>query len=245
MIKPKQILAAFLLSTLTALSYTPTVMASQAKSSNYGVSEVQFGSGGVLRACSTSYCAKQSAGELTVGNTSSTNYQAQGGFNTQREPFLEVSVSGAVVNLGDLTPETTGKGSTTFAVKSYLASGYNVYIDGTTPRSVGGHALTPMSTAAASQVGIEQFGINLRLNTSPAVGADVAQIPSGTFSFGAPSAGYSAVNNFKYVPGDLIAASNKSSGQTDYTMSMIANIGTTTEAGAYGGRLIINVVPTF
>lgn len=245
MIKPKQILAMLSLSILTALSYTPTVWATQANSTNYGVSEVQFGSGGILRACSTAYCAKQSAGELTVGNTKSTNYQAQAGQNTDRNPFLDVIVPGGTIAMGDLTPTTTGFGSTTFSVRTYLASGYNVYIDGTSLRNSSGHVLTAMATATASQQGIEQFGINLRQNTTPAVGSDVVQVPSSTFSFGAPATGYDTVNNFKYVAGSVIASSASSSGETDYTMSAIANVATTTNGGTYGGRLSVNVVPTF
>jgi hypothetical protein len=245
MIKLKQIVAALVLSVLTALSYTPAVLATQATSTNYGVSEVQFGTGGELHACSTTYCARQSAGDLTTGNTKSASYQAQGGLTTQRDPLLEVSVTGGVINLGDLSPITTASGSTTFSVKTYLASGYNAYIDGTSPKTSAGHVLTPMSSAAASTQGLEQFGINLRLNTTPAVGADPVQVPSSTFSFGAAAAGYNTVNNFKYVAGDIIAQSTSSSGETDYTMSMIANIATTTPGGVYGGRLVINVIPTF
>ncbi len=245
MIKTKQIVAALVLSVLSALSYTLTVMATEANSTNYGVSEVHFGNGGDLRLCSTTYCAKQSSGELTVGVAGSSTYKTQAGSNTNREPFLEVNVTGGVVNLGELTPTTTGSGSTTFSVKTYLASGYNVYLDGSSPTSKGGHVLTPMASVASSQVGVEQFGINLRLNTVPAVGADVVQVPSGTFSFGAPVAAYNTVNNYKYVAGDAIAQSLSSSGETDYTMSMIANITTITPASVYGGRLSINVVPTF
>jgi hypothetical protein len=241
----RRLLAASLLCVLTALSYTPTVLASQANSTNYGVSEVQFGSGGELHACSTTYCAKQSAGELTVGNTKSTNYQAQGGLNTEREPLLEVTASGGLYNFGDLSASTTASASTTFSVRSYLASGYNVYIDGTSPKTTTGHFLTPMASTDISRVGVEQFGINLRANTTPAVGANVTQVPSGVFSFGTPAAAYNTVNSYKYVAGDIIAGSTSSSGETDYTMSMIANVATTTASGAYGGRLVINVVPTF
>jgi len=246
MVKLKQIVAALILSFLTAISYTPTVLAAVANSTNYGVSEVQFGSGGELRACSTTYCSKQSAGELTVGNTKSTNYQAQGGFNTNREPLLEVTVSGGTVDLGLLSNLVASSGSTTFSVKTYLASGYNVYIDGTSLKNKSsGRVLTPMATAGVSVPGTEQFGINLRANTTPSVGADPVQVPSTTFSFGSAATGYNTVNNYKYVAGDIIAQSASSSGQTDYTMSMIANVSTLTDGGVYGGRLIVNVLPTF
>lgn len=245
-LKPKQIAAALLLSLLTALSYTPNVMAAQANSANYGVSEVQFGSGGELRACSTTYCSKQSVGESTVGNTRSTNYQAQGGLNTNREPLLEVNVTGTSVNLGLLDPATTAKGSVGFSVKSYLASGYNVYIGGTSPKiKTNGHVLAPMTTATTSQPGQEQFGINLKQNTIPVIGTDPVQVPSSVFSFGVPAAGYNTANTYKFIAGDLIAQSASSSGQTDYTMAVIANIGTITDGGLYTGRLVVNVLPTF
>jgi len=245
MVKLKQIVAALMLSLLTAISYTPTVLAAVANSTNYGVSEVQFGSGGELRACSTAYCSKQSAGELTVGNTKSTNYQAQGGFNTNREPFLEVAVTGGVLDLGVLSAFTTSSASTSFSVKSYLASGYVVTIAGEAPTNKTGYVVASMSTAGTSQIGQEQFGINLRQNTTPAVGADAIQVPSTTFSFGAASTGYGTANSFKFVPGDQIASSPSSSGQTNYTLSMITNIGTLTPTGAFKGQLSINVVPTF
>ncbi len=249
MVKPRQILAISSLSVLVAMSYAPLVLAIQSSSSvansnNYGVSEVQFGSGGELHACSTSYCAKQSLGETVVGNTKSANYQAQGGQNTEREPFLGVGVSASSIALGILDPSTTASGSIVFGVQSYLASGYNVYIDGASPRTDAGGILTPMSIADISRPGVEQFGINLRLNTTPAVGANVAQVPNG-FGFGAPAAAYNTPNSFKYVAGDTIAQSTSSSSETDFTLSVIANIATSTHAGVYGGRLSINVVPTF
>ena len=65
----------------------------QASSSNYRVNEIFFGSGGNLRACSSTYCSKQAAGETGVGNTSSNGYQANAGFNTDRQPWLQFTVT--------------------------------------------------------------------------------------------------------------------------------------------------------
>jgi hypothetical protein len=245
--KYRRIVAALMLSVLLVFASTPLVSAAnQASSTNYSVSEVQFGIGGALNACSTTYCAKQSAGELAVGNTKSTNYQAYGGLNSEREPFLAVNVSAATLSLGTLTSSTVASASTTFSVSSYLSSGYVVTISGTTPTNNSTHhALTPMATAGPAIAGTEQFGINLRLNTSPAIGADPVQVPSSAFSFGTPATAYNTVNYFKYVAGDTIAKSNSTSGETDYTMSMIADVATTTGGGSYNGRLVINVVPTF
>lgn len=246
MFRVKQILAAVSLCLLGTLSYTPTVYAAQATSPNYGVSEVNFGSGGVLRACSTAYCARQSAGELAVGETSSTSYTAHGGFNTNREELLEVSVDTTPIALGVLSTTATGAGSTTFSVRAYLASGYVVTISGNTPSNAsGGHQLAAMASAAASQVGTEQFGINLVANTVPAVGANPVQLPDNTFAFGIAAAGYNTANNFKYASHDTIARSLSSSGTTNYTMSVIENISTGTPAGQYRGNMVIGVVPSF
>lgn len=245
MFRVKQILAAVGLVVLSVLSYTPPVIAAQSNSSNYGVSEVNFGSGGSLQSCSTAYCTKQSAGELTVGNTASTTYQAQGGFNTNREELLEVSVTGAPVDLGTLTAASPKYGSIGFSVRNYLASGYNVILAGQTPTNQSGSVITAMSTATTSTPGTSQFGVNLRANATPLVGADPVQVPDSTFGFGAAASGYNTPDNFKYVSGDIIASSPKSSGRTDYTLSFIENITTNTAAGQYTTGLSVIVVATF
>lgn len=248
MVRVKQILAALLLCILAVFGSTNNVHAGtqQSSSTNYGVSEVNFGSGGDLHDCSTNYCAKTSVGELTQGNTASTNYQAQAGFNTDRNELLEVSVSSSIINLGTLSASSTKTGTGTFSVRTYLSSGYIVTIKGNAPtNSSGGHQLTPMSTADISRTGVEQFGLNLMANTTPAVGANPVEVPDSTFSFGAAATGYNTANTFKFTSGDTIASSSKSSGTTNYTMSVIENSATSTPAGVYKTNLVIGVVPTF
>lgn len=218
----------------------------QTCSSSYGVNEVFFGSGGQLcdpgnanSAHSANYCAKTSAGELTVGNTKGTNYQAQAGFNTDRYPSLTFVVNAASINLGKLTPGTTAYTTTTFSVKSYLSSGYIVQTMGNPPTN-GGHQLAPITSAAASNTNAEQFGMNLvqNLTTCPTAapfnfGANPSQNPGTAFSFGYAAAGYNTCGKFQYNPGDTIAASNTSSGETDYTISYILNTTPLTPGGTY------------
>lgn len=233
---------------LVMLGSTPLVAAQQSSSTNYKVNEVFFGSGGELHACSASYCSKQAAGELAIGNMKSSNYQVQGGFNTSDEPILELAVSGGTYDLGTLDAAVTHGAQATFTIRNYLSSGYVVRLAGALPQMTSGansHTLAAMSTATTSNVGSEQFGVNLRANTSPSIGADVQQLPDSSFGFGAPASGYSTVNNFKYVDNDVIASSPKSSGTTLYTLAMIANIATSTPAGAYTGHLSVIVIPTF
>ena len=224
----------------------------QSCSSSYGISESFFGSGG-QDTCPTvggnAYCAKQSAGELTVGNTKSTQYQAQAGFNTDRTEWIECAIVGAdAVDLGVLDTGTAHSGSVQFRVKSYLSSGYVVQFAGTPP-AYAGHTLTAM-TNAASAPGTEQFGINLVANTTPAVGAAPVQhtdtAHSGEpFGFGQVAAGYNTANTFTFSPGATIASSSSSSGYTTYTISYIANISPVPPAGTYVGYNSVVATATF
>ncbi|QQS18676.1 hypothetical protein IPL68_01130 [Candidatus Saccharibacteria bacterium] len=238
---------------LTSVAFALTcgvavTFAQQSSSSSYQVNEVFFGTGGELNACSGSYCSKQSAGELTVGNTKGNQFQAQAGFNTDRIPWLEIDVTKSAVNLGDITPTSTGYDYASFTVKSYLAHGYVVQIYGSTPTN-SGHAITPLATAGAINPGTEQFGINLRDNTAPNIGADPVQRPDGTlsgpFSFGTYATGYNTPDTYKYVSGDVIAESLSSSGYTDYTISYIMNITAITPGGTYTTNQSVVATSTF
>ncbi|MCA9327196.1 hypothetical protein KDA14_01585 [Candidatus Saccharibacteria bacterium] len=219
----------------------------QSCSSSYGVSESFFGSGGELQACSTSYCSKQSAGELTVGNTSSANYQAQAGFNTDREPWIGVAIVGSpAVDLGVLDVSSTKSGSAQFKVSAYLSDGYVVQINGTSPTN-SGHALTPMAGAAVA-TNTEQFGMNLVANTSPSVGADPVQdpnYPAQPFGFGDAETGYDTADIFKFNSGDVIASSAQSTSYTVYTISYVANITSITPGGTYIAQQSVVATATF
>ncbi len=225
----------------------------QSCSTTYGVSETFFGTGG-LDTCPTqganTYCAKQSAGSLTVGNTKGTAYQAQAGFNTDRSPWIEMVVDVYAVNLGTLTSSTTGTGTAQFHVQSYLSSGYVVQTNGASPTN-SGHALVTNATPTASTVGVEQFGINLVSNSSVPGSANPVQDPDSTFSFGTVShntgnsAIYDVTNQFKYTDGDVIAQSTSSSGTTHYTISYIANISPVTPGGTYTMNQSLVATATF
>lgn len=218
----------------------------QSSSTNYKVEESFFGTGGELDASSTNYRARQSAGETTVGNSASANYQFQGGFNTTDVPLLEVAVNGGTYDMGDLDISKTGAVTATFAIRSYLSSGYVVYLNGNPPTDpISGHTLAAMSSAAGSTPGTEQFGVNLADNGNPDIGSNPAQVPDSTYSFGTAVAGYDTSNLFKFVDGDAIAMSPKSSGQTNYALSIIANVARSTPSGSYGGHLNVQVVPSF
>jgi hypothetical protein len=175
---------------------------------------------------------------------SSTSYQAYSGFLTPNEPFLEMSINTSLVYLGVLDSTAAKTGNAAFTVRAYTNSGYTVVTASAPPTTSTGVTLTPMASQGVSSAGTEQFGMNLRANTSPTTfGAD----PSvSTFNDGHAATGYSTVNQYKYNQGDVIAQTNTSGwGQTTYTISYIANISSITKAGAYSMVHDLVVVATY
>lgn len=230
---------------LIFLGLPAVAMAAQSASTNFQVNQVFFGSGGELNACSTSYCSKQSAGEMGVGNTASANYQAQAGFNTNREPYIEFTVSNTNVDLGTLTANTTKTASSSFSVKTYLAHGYVVSNASDAPTN-GSYIMQALAVPTSSQTGVEQFGINLVANTNPIIfGANPSHTPDATFSFGQVGLDYSYNDMYKYQKGDVVAFSSQSSSYTNYTISYIFNISHVTPGGSYLFHHVLVATSTF
>ncbi len=224
----------------------PSVLA-QGSSSNFRIDESFIGPGGSLESSSSNYqleAGQQTVGNTGVGESASTNYGAQSGNTTTSDPRLTCALNSGTLNFGALSNSVTVHGTVTFSVLNYTAYGYNVTILGNTP-SNGSHNLSAMSSTGPSVIGTEQFGMNLRDNATPNVGADAVQVPSSTFSFGTPTANYNTVDNFRYVAGENIATAPKSSGQTDYTASYIINTSTTTPGGQYSGSQTILCTGTY
>lgn len=233
---------------VAVLCICPLASAQQSSSTNYQVNEVFFGNGGELNACSSSYCSKQTAGEMAVGNASSAAFSTQAGFNTDREPYIAFSVTGGTTDLGVLSVGSAATATGTFAVKTYLAGGYVVQTVSDPPTNTlpNRPTLNPLSSPTASSPGTEQFGINLVANTSPTTfGANPIQVPDGTFSFGSVASGYGTPNLYKYVKGDTIAQSNKSTGETDFTISYLYNISNVTAAGEYQLNHVLVATSTY
>lgn len=234
------------LTMLLAFMNPGIVLAAQSQSSNYQVNEVFFGSGGELNACSTSYCSKQAAGESAVGNTASNNYKAQGGFNTDRQPYIQFTVSNTNIDLGSLSATSTKTATANFTIKAYLSHGFTV-VNASDPPSNNSYTMQPISSVpAASSAGTEQFGINLVSNTSPITfGADPTFTPDSTFSNGLVAPDYSNHNLFVYRKNDTIAYSNASSSSTNFTISYIFNISSVTPGGTYELHHVLVATATY
>lgn len=244
------------LSAIALAIIVPATVFAQYTSPGYQTNEVFFGSGGDLDSSSANYKAQSSVGSLGVGNFSSANYQAYSGFLTPSEPFLELQIDTSSVNLGTLDTSTTKTGTATFHVRAYIDSGYTVQTINQPPTYTSGlssHTLTAMSLGG-SVVGTEQFGMNLKANTSPAsFGIDPSPQPDGTFATGIAAPGYNTANQYKYNAGDTIACTGSAGtcgsvsgwGLTNFTIAYIANISIVTPAGNYSMTQDLVAVATY
>ncbi|MDP3793810.1 MAG: hypothetical protein Q8R07_03600, partial [Candidatus Uhrbacteria bacterium] len=180
---------------------------------------------------STQYWWKASAKDPD-GNGTFTNSSTCNTFTTGAAQSLTFSLSANSLALGTLSSGAVTSGSHTITVGTNAANGVAVTYSGATLTS-GANTITAMSTAAASSVGTEQFGINAKDNVTPNVGLEC----SGTPTIATAATGYATVDNFKFVSGETIVSSSGSINDTTCTISYIANITAATEAGSYSTTL--------
>jgi hypothetical protein len=236
LIRPLSFMAgvSLVLSVLSTVAYAQT----NPTSTQYSTKEYYFGTGGETNLTSTQYSARTATGALGVGDTAGTTNNSANGPITPDQEYIELVVNASTVALGDTTTSHTRQGTATFYVKAYVAQGY-VVRNASPGLSIPSHTMAAPSSAVASAINTEQFGINLVANTCAlclpltSFGLGPQQIPDSSFSFGAAATGYNTPNSYKYVNDDVIAQSTKSSGETDYTISYILNISTVTPAGRY------------
>lgn len=221
-----------------------TAFAETSNSTNYQVIDTQFNAG-TMDGCSGSYCARASIGDIVANESKTSASTAQFGSQPEgAEPLLEVIVDPGETNLGVLDTEHTATKTSIIRVRNYLSNGYIVQVVGTPPKYKN-HVMATAGSPTESTPGVEQFGMNVVANTTPNVGANPVQVPSGDFSFGTVEVGYDTPNRFKYASGDIVARSTKSSGRTDYTLSMIVNVSNMTPAGHFQGEYSIVVTPVY
>jgi len=134
--------------------------------------------------------------------------------------------SGDFIELGTLTNSATKYGTSQFLVGSNAVNGYTVSANGPTMTS-GTDQISAINSPDTSHLGTGQFGMNLRANLTPLLGAD----PSG--GTGSPMPDYDITNKYTYHDGDVLASSNTRSTFEIYTVSYIVNVSSSQPAGVY------------
>lgn len=224
-------------------SFIPSAIVAEApQSQNYRFDETTLGAGGLIQSNSANYQASASTGDLAVGNAASGNFQVESGSQTTQDPTLSFKILDTAANFGSLTPSSASVTTSRFSVSNYTSYGYVVQVVGTPPTN-GAHVIDPMLTTGGSQPGIDQFGINLVANTLPS--SFGANPDLGNFGAGTASPNYGTSNQFRFVSGETIASSPKTSGETIYTMSYLINVESLTPGGQYKSKQTLVVTGTY
>lgn len=159
---------------------------------------------------------------------------------TQVPPMLIFCVSGEVdencastnesnyMNMGQLDPQSTLVAQSQMAVGTNASGGFAITANGT-PMSAGTNVIDGLDAPTKSVQGNNQFGINLVANNLPAVGKD----PEGTWANAVTSPDYGVPNEYKYVPGDVVAYSSNVSLMKKFTVSYIVNSSEDLHPGVY------------
>lgn len=130
--------------------------------------------------------------------------------------------------MGELSPNSTLTAQSQMAVGTNASSGFAIIANGT-PMAAGTSVIDSPALPTESRPGTNQFGINLVANTLPAIGGD----PEGIWANAVPTPDYGTPNRYKYVPGDVVAASPNVSLMKKFTVSYIVNSNKDLRPGVY------------
>jgi len=167
-------------------------------------------------------------------------------------PDCSTATDGAITFNQLFSPTDTASVTSQMAASTNAGAGYAISVNGPTLTS-GSNTVTAMGAVTTGVHGVSQFGLNLKANTvattTVPVGTEVAPAANGTNYRGQALAGYGTVDEFKFVPGDNVAAStNGGAGGSDaqiFTASYIVNVPGSQPAGTYTTTLTYICTPTF
>lgn len=178
------------------------------------------------------------SGAITHNGSVAFATQAPFSINTIVPPFLELCVAisvaadcsvatGNSIDLGNLSTTSVRTDQSQFAVGTNSTTGYIIFSLGTTMTS-GNNTITALTSPTPSFPGNSQFGINLRANTVPVIGAN----PDGSGS-GSPTANYNTPNLYMFKNGDSIATATLPTDYRRMTVSYVVNVNKTQPPGIY------------
>ncbi len=226
-----------------SMIYTGNIFA-RMESDNYIIWGDVFSSGGSEDSSSANYHLQDTIGEAVVFSATSTseNYGTKAGFREMYpDQYLTFSIVDADIDLGILSSTATGVGSNKMIIATNASNGFIITVSGSTLSSGSNTIESIGASASASNIGTEQFGINLVENSNPAIGAD----PSGISPIGSAASQYNFSNFFAFNSGDTIVSSISGINLTTFTVSYIANISSETESGNYTTTLVYSATASF
>jgi hypothetical protein len=131
-------------------------------------------------------------------------------------------------NLGNLSSEAPLYTQSQMSAATNASGGYVITANGPTMEA-GTHVIDALTNPTASAPGNSQFGINLRENSSPAVGEE----PVGASTNAIVAPGYNTPNAYQYHDGDVVASASEVSLFRRFTVSYIINVPPNLRPGDY------------
>lgn len=171
--------------------------------------------------------------------------------NTEVPPYLRfcagititdfdcASINSYLMDLGTLSSSATSQSTSQMLVATNGEFGYSITMTGTTLTS-GNNTIANLSSATPVNTGTSQFGINLRANSNPAIGAE--PIGPGT---GNISGNYASPNAFAFNNGDVVASSTNATDNRKYTLSFVVNVSPEQAPGVYATTLTFIALANF
>ncbi len=171
--------------------------------------------------------------------------------NTEVPPYLKLCASVTIVNydcatatsflidLGEFSKTNARAATSEMVIATNAGFGYTITMFGTTLVS-GNNTISPLASGGTSVPGTAQFGINLRSNTNPDIGADAAGPGSATVA-----GGYNTANNFRFVSPDVIVSGTGSTDNKKFTVTYLANIDVNQPPGVYATTITYIALANF
>lgn len=138
--------------------------------------------------------------------------------------------SGEQLDFGELVKSQAKFVTSQFAAATNDFTGYSITVNGLTMTS-GSNIIQALNSPTTSLAGISQFGMNLRSNNSPSVGADPSGVGSAVI---APD--YSQQNRFVFK-NQVVASSPYSTDFNLFTVSYVINVSAAQPPGVYNTTL--------
>jgi len=149
------------------------------------------------------------------------------------------TATGDYINFGDLSPTHSNQATSQLLVATNAANGYVVQVYGNSLTS-GNNVIPALANGSFSQPGTSQFGLNLRANTTPAIGTDPVGVGNGQ-----PAAAYNQPNQYRYVSNDTLVSTQAADDYRKYTVSYLVNIAASQPIGIYASTLTYVAVGNF
>lgn len=131
-------------------------------------------------------------------------------------------------DMGELSSNSTLSANSQMAVGTNASAGFVITANGPLP-AAGTSTIDAIDTPSSSQLGRNQFGINLVANTQPGIGLD----PEGEWANAVVHPDYSIPNMYKFKSGDTVAYSPNVSLMKKFTVSYVLNSSPDLRAGVY------------